>query len=335
MQLSIIDETVKGTGDQRRGIQLNQFKAGDKLDARIVKIASSGRTLLQFSGFRAVVDAFAGGREGDVIQFEVLPDENTKSRLNQAEKSTATLSNKSTNLLINKAVRLNMVNEAGGARTEANKGSRLITRSVSQTPPVTQSTNTQAPLPVQSFNIVSSLFKRLIKTLEPLRSEATPTIGSKKPQVTKRLSSGRSTDRAPMIETDRSDRLRDTEINNTYTLFNLGDCPVKMKIYDHSLRSGRDKDQIILKAIFLLNMEYTGAVRTDVLMGTNKIKVNFFVENEDYRTKFAEALPVLRDDLSRHTERCYCHVSVSQTKIHDFMVEEGKNPVNTHFDIRA
>lgn len=335
MQLSILDDTIKGTGDQRRGIQLNQFKAGDKLNARIIQVAASGRTILQFSGFRAVVDTFAGGREGDVIQFEVLPDEKTNNRLDQAERSTATLSNKSARSLVNKAIRLNMITEGGGARPEANKGSRLITRSISQTPQVNQPANSQAPLPIQSYNVVSSLFKRLIKTLDPLNSEARHAVGIKKPQLTKRLSSGKSTERVTMSETDRNDRSRDPAASNDYTLFNLGDCPVKMKIYGHSQRSGRDKDQIVFKAIFLLNMENTGTVRTDVLVGLNEIKVNFFVEDEDYRTLFVKALPVLRDDLSRHTDSCYCHVAVSQTKISDFMVEEGKYPDNTRFDIRA
>jgi hypothetical protein len=82
-------------------------------------------------------------------------------------------------------------------------------------------------------------------------------------------------------------------------------------------------------------MEFTGTVRTDVLMGTNEINVNFFVENEDYRTQFVKALPGLTDELSRLVEHCYCRVAVSQTKIHDFLIEEGNYPDRTRFDIQA
>lgn len=335
MQLSILDNTIKGAGNQRRGINLNQFKAGDKLDARIVQIASSGRTVLQFSGFRAVVDTFAGGREGDVIQFEVLPDEKPKSRHDQAGRSSATLSTKSAKPPMNKAVRLNMITEAVSSRPEAHKASRLIPKSISQTPQITQPTNSQTSLPAQSFNIVSTLFIRFIKTWEPLRSEKTQSVSIKKAPLTKGLSLEKPADRSTIIETDRFDRSRDAATHSDYTLFNLGDYPVKMKIYGHSPRSAMDKDQLLFKAIFLLNMEYTGTVRTDVLMGTNEIKVDFFVENEDYRIKFVKALPGLTDDLSRLIEHCYCRVAVSQTKIHDFLIEEGNDPDSSRFDVQA
>lgn len=343
MQLSILDDTLKAPADQRKGVDLTQFKAGDRLEARIVQIASSGRTVLQFAGFRAVVDRLTGGREGDVMQFEVLPDEKAASEVNQIRRPSTAIATKALGTpgqnggpQNGKVVRLNALPEAGASRGYAKEISLLTSKSVSQTPPFTLSTATQAALPAHAFEIVSTWFRRFRKSYQhPSRvvDARSPTLD--KPELTKGLSQAKSAERAGMFESERADRPRESHTLPDYTSFHLGNWPVKMKIYGRPPGRRTDTDRFFFKAIFFLNMEHTGAVRTDIQMGENQIKVGFFVESEDCRAIFAAALPELSAALSPLAKHCYCQVTVSPPKIHDFLQEEGGFPENARFDIRA
>jgi len=343
MQLSIIDDTHTTPGDKRRGVDLTQFKAGDKLEARIVRIASSGRTVLQFVGFKAVVDRLAGAREGDVMRFEVLPDEKPATRFVQTDRSSTALSNKSTGApgqnagpQFNKIVRLNPLTDTSALRGKGNETSILMSKPVSQAPAFTLASTTQATLPAHSFEIVSTWFRRFQKNRQfPGRSGEPRLPSDTKTKFFKGLSIEKSAERPGMVEPEYVDRPREPHSSAGYSIFHLGDWPVKMKIYGFPPENRTDKDKNYFKAIFLLNFEYTGAVRADIQMKGNEINVGFFVESEDCRTDFAKALPELRAALSPLARHCYCHVTVSPVKIHDFLSEEGDYPDNPRFDIRA
>jgi Flagellar hook-length control protein FliK len=343
MQLSTLDNTLKAPADQPKGVDLTQFKVGDRLEARIVQISSSGRTILQFSGFRAVVDRLSGGREGDVMQFEVLPDEKAASGHDQIRRPSTAISAKSPGTpgqnggpQNSKIVRLNALPEAGGSRGNAKEIALLTSKPVSQAPPFTLSTTTQATLPAHAFEIVSTWFRRFRKSRQlPSRDGQARSPILEKPELTKGLSQAKTAERPGMLEPDRVDRPRELHSLSGYNAFHLGNWPVKMKIYGPSPGRRTDTEQIFFKAIFLLNMEHTGAVRADIQMGENQIKVGFFVESEDCRAIFAAALPELSAALSSISKHCYCHVAVSPPKIHDFLQEEGHFPENPRFDIRA
>lgn len=344
MPLSISDDTLTAPPDQRKNVDLTQFKAGDRLEARILQMTSSGRTVLQFSGFRAVVDMFAGGQKGDVILFEVLPDEKPASGIDQIRKPSTTLSNVSSGThgpkggqQYSRVVRLNVLLGVGAPRGNAKEIALLTSKPISQAPPFTLTTVTQAALPAHSFEILSTWFRQLQKKGQrPWRTEETRPSILNKPDLSKRLAQTKSTERPGMFEAERVDRPRESHTVADYTAFHLGNWPVKMKIYGLPPGNPTDKHQIAFKAIFLLNLEHTGAVRADIQMGENLINVEFFVESEDCRINFSEALPELTTTLSPLAKHCYCHVSVSPPKIHEFLQEEGGGyPENACCDIRA
>jgi len=343
MQLSILDNTLKAPVDQHMGVDLTQFKAGDRLEARIVQIAFSGRTVLQFPGFRAVVDRLTGAREGDVVQFEVLPDDKTASGQDQVRRPSTAIATKSLGTRgqnegpqNNKIVRLTALPEAGAARGNGKEITILTSKPVSQAPPFILSTATQATLPAHAFKIVSTWFQRFKKSRQiPSRvgDARPPTVD--KPELAKELSQAKTAERQEMFGPERADRSRTSHTLSGHSVFRLGDWPVKMKIYGRPPGRPPDIDRVFFIAVFMLNMEHTGAIRTDIQMGENQINVAFFVESEDCRSKFAAVLPELRAALSPIAKYCCCRVTVSPTKIHDFLREESCFPENPRFDIRV
>jgi len=343
MQFSILDDHLSAHADQSKSVDLTQFKVGDRIEARILQIASSGRTVLQFSGFRAVVDRLAGGREGDVIQFEVLPDEKPASGIDQTRgPSTAPLKasdgirGQNDGQPNSKVVRLNALPGAVASRANGKETSILTPKPVSQAPPFTLATFTQAALPGQSFEIVSNWFRRFVKNHQLLwRAGETKSPTTDKQGLIRELSQTKTAERPGMFESERVDRPRESNSVAGYNAFHLGNWPVKMKIYGRPAEKRTDTHRSLLKAVFLLNLEHTGTVRADIQMGENHIKADFFVESEDCRAKFAAALPELKTILSPLAKHCCCQVTVSPPKIHNFLQEEGDFTENPRFDIRA
>jgi hypothetical protein len=343
MQLSILEDTRSAPADQRRSIDISQFKAGDRLEARIVQIASSGRTVLQFSEFRAVVDRLVGGREGDVIQFEVLPDEKPTSRNEHGHRAITKQLNTPTGTrgsnggqLNSKIVRLNTLPETGVRRPNAKGPPLSAPKPISQAPPFTISTATQTTLSTHAIEIVSTWFRRFRKDrqfLERFGKGRSPALN--KSEFAKEELPAKPTERSRMFESERVDRPRASQTVVGYNEFHLGNWPVRMKIYGKPPGNHADKHRLFLKAVFLLNLEHTGAVRTDIQMGENQIRVGFFVESENSRANFEKALPELTAALSPLGKHCYCHVTVSPPKIHEFLKKDEGPLEDARFDIRA
>ena len=73
----------------------------------------------------------------------------------------------------------------------------------------------------------------------------------------------------------------------------------------------------------------------DIKMGDAHMQVGFFVEDEYVRRQFAEALPILANDLSSFTKQCYCRVDVDPAMIQDISKAEDMVIEKMRLDIRA
>jgi flagellar hook-length control protein FliK len=109
-----------------------------------------------------------------------------------------------------------------------------------------------------------------------------------------------------------------------------------MTLYTDISSHRADRQQPSLTAVFLLNLDHIGPIRTDMTMSQDRITVGFSVVNEDCRARFAKAMPVLNEALSPLGMHCTCQVVVSEQKIKEFLNEDGGGtPQHTRFDIRA
>ena len=91
MRLSILGETHPVQEGHRSRTGISHLKAGDILQARIIEIAASGKTVFQFDRFRAVADRPMGGHVGDVWQFEVAPEADTRPAYQQPQRAASRL----------------------------------------------------------------------------------------------------------------------------------------------------------------------------------------------------------------------------------------------------
>jgi hypothetical protein len=118
--------------------------------------------------------------------------------------------------------------------------------------------------------------------------------------------------------------------------FYLGKSPVKMTLYKDASGHPADRQRPSLTAVFLLDLDHIGPIRTDISMSQDRIAVGFSVANEECRARFAKAMPALTEALSPLGMHCTCQVVVSEEKINDFLHEDGGGtPQHTRFAIRA
>jgi hypothetical protein len=345
MPLSILPDPPGTIVDQRNGFNPAHLTAGTILKAHIVQRESSGRTVLQFSGFRAVADHPTGGREGDVLLFEVLPEEDNGSRPSTLRKPSDVLSIKfpgtrgpTTAPQSIKILRLSVFAEAGLPQVGPEAKSIVPPEPVAHSFPFTLPAATGTPLSTDAFQLVAKWLRRFQKSRHlPQRSLETRTPpGLDNRDVSRESSSTPAIERPEKPAPDRSPHLREIYSAAGQSAFYLGKSPVKMTLYKDASGHPADRQQPSLTAVFLLDFDHTGPIRTDIQMSADRIAVNFSVANEDCRLRFAKAMPVLTEALSPLGMHCTCQVAVSIEKINEFLHDEGGGtPQQTRFDIRA
>lgn len=344
MPLSILPDPPGTPVDQRNSFNPVHLKAGTILKAHIVQQELSGKTVLQFSGFRAVVDHLAGGREGDVLMFEVLPEEENGSRHSTLRKPSDVLSIK---ILVTrgqttapqslKILRLNALSQAGLPQVNTNAKSVVLPEPVAEALPFTLPAASGTPLSTDAFQLVAKWLRRFQKSRNlPQRSVETRPLASDNRNLSRESSSMPGIERPEKSVPDRSPHLREIYSAAGLSGFYLGKSPVKITLYKDAAGHPADRQQPSLTAVFLLDFDHTGPIRTDMQMSADRIVVGFSVANEDCRVRFAKAMPALTEALSPLVKHCTCRVIVSEQKINEFLHENGGGyPPHTRFDIRA
>jgi hypothetical protein len=337
MPFSILPELSSWFSDRSSAAQLDQVKTGDRLMARIVKMLPSGRTVLQFPGFRAVSAKPMGGQVGDIVHFEVLPDtENNAAQpaINRAfVGKTLPLPNPGqgpTGIRFTRPLRLNALPDTAprsapdkaAEALQPQPGAPMASASLPSGSPETAS--------LKSFQIISKWFHRLKKDRPATGKMKTLASSAREGQGGARETSAlRSPRPHGFLEPERTDRAAGeapSAIDISSLL--LGQRPVRMSVYDGNSGSRAAIPQPLMKAVFLLDLEATGAVRTDLKMSADNIDVCFFVESQAVRDCLARALPDLKTALSTHTANCFCQVVVSRQKILAFLQEGDERQDN-------
>ena len=345
MPLSILPDPPGPPVDQRNSFNPAHLKAGTILKAHIVQQEPSGQTVLQFSSFRAVVDHLPGGREGDVLLFEVLPEEENGSRHSTLRKPSDIWSIKipgtrgqTTALQSIKILRLHGLPETGLPQVGGETKSIVLPETVTQSFPLTLPAATGTLLSTDAFQLVTKWLRRFQKSRHlPQRSgETRPPPGLDNHNMSRESSSTPAIERPEKPATDRSPHLREIYAAAGQSGFYLGKSPVKMTLYKDASGHPADRQQPSLTAVFLLDLDHIGPIRTDINMSQDRIAVGFSVANEECRARFAQAMPVLTEALSPLGMHCTCQVVVSKEKINDFLYKDGGGtPQHTRFDIRA
>jgi len=345
MPLSILPDPPGTPVDQRNSFNMAHLKTGTILKAHIVQQETSGQTVLQFSGFRAVVDHLPGGREGDVLLFEVLPKEENGSRHSTLRKPSdvwaikipgtrgPTTASQSIRIL-----RLHVLSETGLPQVGPKAKSIVLPETAPQSLPLTLPAATGTPLSTDAFQLVAKWLRQFQKSRHlPQRSGETRTpSGLDNRNVSRESPSTPGIERPEKPAQDRSPHLREVYSAAGQSSFYLGKSPVKMNLYKDASGHPANRQQPSLTAIFLLDLDHIGPIRTDITMSQDRITVGFSVVNEDCRAHFAKAMPVLTEALSPLGLHCSCQVVVSEQKINEFLNEDGGGtPQHTRFDIRA
>lgn len=345
MPLSIFPDPPGTQVDQRNRFNLAHLKAGTILKAHIVQQELSGKTVLQFSGFRAVVDHLPGGREGDVLMFEVLPDDENGSRHSTLRKPSDVLSIKMQGTRGQtsapqsiKILRSHVLSEAGQRQVGPEAKSIVLPEPVSQSTSFTLPAATGTPLSTDAFQLVAKWLRRFQKNRHFLQrageTRTAPELGNRK--VSHGPSSTPAIERSEKPAMDRSPHLREIHSAAGQSSFYLGKSPVKMTLCEDAPGHAADRQRPSLTAVFLLDLDHIGPIRTDINMSQDRIAVGFSVANEECRARFAKAMPALTEALSALEMHCTCQVVVSEQKINDFLHEDGGGtPQHARFAVRA
>jgi hypothetical protein len=346
MSFSILPDPLGTIVDQRNSFNPAHLKAGTILKAHIVQPELSGKTVLQFSGFRAVVDHLPGGREGDVLLFEVLPDEESGGRHSTLRKPSDVLSFKipgtrgqtSAPQSI-KILRSHGLLEAGQRQVGNEAKSIVLPEPVTQSSSFTLPAATGTPLSTDAFQLVAKWLRRFQKSRHLLQRSGetrTPPPGLDNRNVSRESSSTPGIERPEKPATDRPPQLREMDAAAGPSGFYLGKSPVKMTLYKDASDHPADRQRPSLTAVFLLDLDHIGPIRTDITMSQDRITVGFSVANEECRARFEKAMPALTEALSPLGMHFTCQVVVSEQKINDFLHEDGGGtPQHTRFAIRA
>ena len=327
MQLSILPDTATSIERRPKGVDLTRLKTGARLEARIIAILPSGKTLLQFPGFRAATETPVKGRVGGRLLFEILPDAEDNQGRQPSDKAPGKslpgangARGQSALLHHNRVVRLMTLPEAGLRRTSAKAGTPSTPKSVTQSPSNTLPVTDPNASHGQSIHILGAWIKRFRKTLQRssfvIPKRFSPSVKAEAyrghlPQNPATLP-GRN-------ETEYADRKGAPPGVAGLSGFYLDGRPVKAKFSWNMPEKRGDAHQPAFKAVFLLDLEHTGPVRVDIQMAEKQINITFFVESEQCRSRFAEALPELKTALSPLARQSSCTVDVSPRRINDFM----------------
>jgi hypothetical protein len=314
-----------------------------RLEARIIDISSSGRTMLQFSGFKAVAEKPIGGRVGDRFLFAILPrEEGTRGR-QPAAKPTGNVSPPHGGTPGQNArpghIRIVLLKSLPRAETRPNG---LIRGAPQASKTVAPSASGILPgfypdaLPGQSIQILGAWIKKLQKTLQ----RSAPTFKHQRSMQPKAESFRESPASKPTASTGRpeskpANRKGAWPVTVDLGRFYLEGQPVKVALNWITAEERENTYRPTINAIFLLELEFVGPVRVDIQMTETQIGVDFFVGSEKCRERLAEALPALRFALAPLVGESRCHVDVSIQKIIDFMQETGGFPPAARFHARV
>ena len=175
-------------------------------------------------------------------------------------------------------------------------------------------------MPMVSMGILTKWLQRLLKNGAPL-------LRSDKPTHSGGHSSLKTIKNPGMTEMVRGEHPAEQSQSVAITGLHINDRPVRFSIYPDKPGNPKNKRIPVLRAVFLVKLDKTGAVRTDIRMEAERIAVGFYVENEWCRRYFAEALPDLARGLSDLVRTCSFSVTVSPRKILAFEQEDqGKTP---------
>ncbi len=343
MPLSILPELSSLFNDRSSAAQLDQVKTGDRLKARIVKISPSGRTVLQFPGFRAVSEKPVGRRVGEIVQFQVLPDaedEGAKPAVNRASvwkpQPVPILRQGQTDVRFTRLLRLNALPDTAPPSASGKAAAAPLPQHGDQVASGRLLSGSPETATLKSFQIISKWFHRLREDRQVSGKMKTRLSSAREGQ-----GGGRDTSvlKSPKphgwSEPDRTDRAGESPPAIDIGSLHLGHRPIRMSVYDGNSGSRETLPQPMFKAVFLLDLETTGPVRTDIEMSADHIDVCFFVASQALRDRLARALPDLQDALSGFTARCFCQVAVSKQKISAFMREEGERQDNAGVAVKA
>lgn len=343
MQLSILPDPSSLVGDRSSHGRLDQVKTGDHIKARIVKISPTGRTVLQFAGFRAVSDRPVGERVGEIVHFEVLPDAESSRGKPAIDRScvgrTHSLPNPrqgQTATRFTSPLRLNAVTDTPSPATSAKEAPSPQAQDGGQLANANLSSGSAETATLKSFQIISKWFHRLRKD-RPVdgKMKAHPSSARDEQGGSLERSALKGTKSHERAEPERADRAGESTSAIDITSLHMGHRPVRLKIYDDHSGRREDIQQLSVKAVFLLDLDATGPVRTDINMRADHIDVRFFVASQKFRGHLARALPDLRAALSAISPRCSCQVAVSRQKISAFMREEDERADHSGLTIKA
>lgn len=343
MQLSILPDTTTNIERRPKGVDLKRLKTGMRLEARIIAILPSGKTLLQFPGFRAATETPVKGRVGGRLLFEILPDAEDNEGRQLSDKAPGKslpgangTRGQSVLLHHNRVVRLMTLPEAGPRRTSAKASAPSTPKSVTQSPLNTLPATDPKASPGQSIHILGAWIKRFRKTLQR-PSSVIPKGFS--PSVKAEACRGHLSQNPATLpgrnETEYSERKGASPGVAGLSGFYLDGQPVKARFSWNMPEEREGAYQPVFEAVFLLDLEHTGSVRVDIQMAEKQIKISFFVESEQCRSRFAEALPELRTALSPLSRQSSCTVDVSPRKINDFMQGTDGFSQTARFHARA
>ena len=347
MQFAILKEPLAIPNRQQiKNIDLSRLKIGDRLEARIIDIRPSGRTILQFDSFKAVSVKISGGRIGDILWFEVSPMEDkagspspsplksTPSDLPRPPEAYAKRANKGAGRCARlQSLSLKPVLSSGVMKTD----SLPLSKAVSQTFPLSLSVPIQETGTAQAFQMISSWLRRL-------KSQHSSTRRSGQGPMQAMAKAGILNDSVPPASHDRpgsvarperADPMNEEPSDLHFGTVYLGHSPVKIKVKGFPTSHHKDSAPPIFKAVFCLALENTGPVRADIQIGLERIEVFFYVENEDCRSRFVEALPGLIAALSPLSKHCCSQVKVSPSRIQEFINEGVETQGKGRFDIRV
>ncbi len=344
MRVSICRETLSTAEGGRSNASVVNLKAGGLLQARIVEITASGKTVFQFDGFRAVAGRRVEGQIGDIWQFEVLRDMNAQSDRSQQRHSAANPAQpvgrpRISNAVSQSSISLRLIplsgkHDAFESSKNAPATSLRMTFSGVAIPVTPPGLSSQVLQPVQ----VLWTWLQQMRDAMPWSGEigAKSTLKQWKLQTEAReKASPQLLDHPDPADLKKVDRSGEPWHHIMSGGFQLGQRRIKMNLYRRS--SGREANAPpnLLKAVFLLDLENAGAMRVDIKMGAEHIQVGIFVKDEDTRSRFSAGLPALTNALSALSKQCYCHVAVDASKIQEGYEEQLVIPEAVRLNIQA
>jgi hypothetical protein len=108
--------------------------------------------------------------------------------------------------------------------------------------------------------------------------------------------------------------------------------PVRLKLYYPKVRSTRDEQN--QKIALLLDMDRIGAVRVDLAMLADHLRIDFYVRDDDLRQEIEGQASIIRDALAGLFDQVHVYAHVSPEKIAAFDQEDQRAGGTGVIDVR-